>query len=298
MATQIIIALCEGPHDVSFINRILKSAGFISNEQKKLNQFPTPMDKLMASEFIKTDVEQLNLQELRKGVLPTHTLQKEDNWVFLYSMGGDSKKENRKTIINNLKANIRQAGEIKGDRGNDNTQFSVLYIFDADNKGVNTRLAEVVNEVKQVFPALTENIFPTNSTSATVENIKIGCHIITGADNNTGKLEDILMPLLREGSEQIYDGAVTYLQTYFDDARLFPLKLSINAEVTSEVRSAKNGDKLKYDEQKSIVGVIGQLQKSGGSNTVCIGQTDYLNLKKIQANQKCIEFVNFINNFI
>ena len=84
MATQIIIALCEGPHDVSFINRILKTAGFISNEQKKLNQFPTPMDKLMASEFIKTDVEQLNLQELRKGVLPTHTLQKEDNWVFLY----------------------------------------------------------------------------------------------------------------------------------------------------------------------------------------------------------------------
>lgn len=36
MATQIIIALCEGPHDVSFINRILKTAAFISNEQKKI----------------------------------------------------------------------------------------------------------------------------------------------------------------------------------------------------------------------------------------------------------------------
>lgn len=298
MATQIIIALCEGPHDVSFINRILKTAGFISNEQKKLNQFPTPMDKLMASEFIKTDVEQLNLQELRKGVLPTHTLQKEDNWVFLYSMGGDSKKEDRKTIINNLKANIRQAGEIKGDRGNDDTQFSVVYIFDADNKGVAARLAEVLNEVKEVFPALTANIFPANSTFATVENIKIGCHIITGVDNNTGKLEDILMPLMRDGSEKIYDDAVTYLQTHFDDARLFPLKLSNNAGVTTEVRSIRMGDKLKYDEQKSIVGVIGQLQKSGGSNTVCIGQTDYLNLAKIQANQKCIEFVDFINSFI
>lgn len=298
MATQIIIALCEGPHDVSFINRILKTAGFISNEQKKLNQFPTPMDKLMASEFIKTDVEQLNLQELRKGVLPTHTLQKEDNWVFLYSMGGDSKREDRKTIINNLKANIRQAGEIKGDRGNDDTQFSVVYIFDADNKGVAARLAEVLNEVKEVFPALTANIFPANSTFATVENIKIGCHIITGADNNTGKLEDILMPLMRDGNEQIYDDAVAYLQTHFDDARLFPLKLSNNAGVTTEVRSIRTGDKLKYDEQKSIVGVIGQLQKSGGSNTVCIGQTDYLNLAKIQANQKCIEFVGFINSFI
>lgn len=295
MATQIIIALCEGPHDVSFINRILKTTGFVSNEHKKLNQFPTPMDKLMASEFIKTDVEQLNLQELRKGVLPTHTLQKEDNWVFLYSMGGDSKREDRKTIINNLKANIRQAGEIKGDRGNDDTQFSVVYIFDADNKGVAARLAEVLNEVKEVFPALTANIFPANSTFATVENIKIGCHIITGKDNDTGKLEDILMPILRDGSESIYDSAVEYLSTHLKDERLTQLKLTnINGLITE----ARNGSKLKYDEQKSIVGVIGQLQKSGGSNTVCIGQTDYLTLTKIQANQKCQDFVHFINSFI
>lgn len=298
MATQIIIALCEGSHDVSFINRILKTVGFVSNESKKLNEFPSPMDKLMASEFIKTDVEQLNLQELRKGVLPSHTLQKEDNWVFLYSMGGDSKKEDRKNIINNIKANIRQEGEIKGNRGNDDTLFSVLYIFDSDKRGVDSRLTEVINEIKEIFPSLKTNIFPANSTFDTLEKIKIGCYIFTGADNNTGKLEDILMPLLRDGSEQIYDDAVAYLQTHFDDARLFPLKVSNTDGTASELRSIKQGDKLKYDKQKSIVGVIGQLQKSGGSNTVCIGQTDYLNLAKMQTNQKCIEFIAFINKFI
>lgn len=295
MATQIIIALCEGPHDVAFVNKILKSTSFVSNENYKLNQFPFPMDRLMASEFVKTDVEQLNLQELRKGVLPVHTLQKNDNWVFLYSMEGDSKKSDRKTIISNIKDSIRQVGEIKGDRGSDDTQFSVVYIFDADNKGVNTRLTEVLTEVKEVFPTLTNNIFPNNATFGFAEGVKIGAFIFTGVDNNTGKLEDILMPLLRDGNENIYDDATAYLNKHFDNSRLTTLKLTNNGGVIVETR---NGNKLKYDEQKSIVGVIGQLQKSGGSNTVCIGQTDYLTLAKIQANQKCIEFVDFINSFI
>ena len=76
MAAQIIIALCEGPHDVAFINRILKSIGFVSNESKKLNEFPQPMDKLMSLEVINTQVEELNLQEIRKNFLPSNTLQK------------------------------------------------------------------------------------------------------------------------------------------------------------------------------------------------------------------------------
>ncbi|MCX8480924.1 MAG: hypothetical protein ORN58_03305 [Sediminibacterium sp.] len=297
MAKQIIIALCEGPHDVSFINRILKTAGFISNEKMKLNQFPTPMNKLMASEFSKTDVEQLNLQELRKGVLPTHTLQKEDNWVFLYSIDGDSKKKVRITIINNLKANIRQAGEIKGDRGNVDTQFSVVYIFDADYKGVAARLAEVLNEVKEVFTTLTANIFPANSTFATVEKIKIGCHIITGADNNTGKLEDILMPLMKSGNEVIFDNAETYLDTNFDQTRTFPLKLSIANNVVTEKRSEKKRD-TDFDIQKSIIGITGQVQRSGKSNTTYISDTDYLTLDKINTNKKCQDIINFFNNFV
>jgi hypothetical protein len=35
MDIQIIIALCEGPHDVAFLNKIFKTQGFVSNEKSK-----------------------------------------------------------------------------------------------------------------------------------------------------------------------------------------------------------------------------------------------------------------------
>ncbi len=298
MPTQIIIALCEGLHDVSFICKILKSDGFISNESLKINQFPQPMDTLMAQEVVKTDVEELNLQEVRKGFLPTHTLQKGDAYVFLYSMGGDGKRTPRQSILNSLAVTVRQAGEIKKGRIPVDTELSVLYFFDADTQGIPARLAQVNVEVREVLTGIQADIFTANTTYSLQEGIKLGCCIFTGADNATGKLEDILVPLMKDGNDVIFDEALGYLNTHFSDPRLFPLKLSTAANVTTETRSAKAGDKYRYDEKKSILGVVGQLQKSGKSNTTCISDTDYLTLAKIQGNAKCQEIINFINNVI
>ena len=298
MPTQIIVALCEGPHDVSFICKILKSNGFVSNEHLKINQFPQPMDRLMAQEVVKTDVQELNLQEVRKGFLPTHTLQKGDVYVFLYSMGGDGKKVPRQSILQSLAITVRQEGEIKKDRIADDTELSVLYFFDADAQGIPARLAQVNTEVREVIATIQADIFNANATYAIHEGIKLGCCIFTGADNATGKLEDILVPLMRDGNEDIFNDADGYLQKHFSDARLFPLKLNTAANPITEARSNKQGDKFKYDQNKSLVCVAGQLQKSGTANTVCISFADYLTLAKIQGNAKCQEIITFVNNVI
>ncbi len=290
--------LCEGLHDVAFINKVMKTMGFVSNEGKKLSQFPIPMNKLMANEFEKTDIENLNLQNLRKGILPINTLQLDDIWVFLYSMGSDSMSESRRDIINKLRNNIRKQGEIKGDRGKVESQFSILYVFDADAIGVQARLGKVKSELRSIFTNMSENNFETNSSCEIIETIKFGCHIFTGVDNNTGKLEDVLMPLFKEENEDIYEDAERFINKHFDESRLFPNKIAKIEGNIVESRSEKIGDKLKFDFNKSIVGVVGQLQKSGGSNTVSIGQTDYLNLRKIQLNVKCIEFASFIQSVI
>ena len=47
MATQIITVLCEGPHDVAFIAKILKAMGFRSNESTKLGEYPPPMNAIL-----------------------------------------------------------------------------------------------------------------------------------------------------------------------------------------------------------------------------------------------------------
>jgi hypothetical protein len=297
MATQIIIALCEGPHDVAFLTRIFKSIGFISNENKKLNEFPHPMDKLMSQEVTQTQVEELNLQEIRKNFLPSNTIQKDDNYIFMFSMHGDGKREPRKKILRNLRLNVREEGEIKTDRPDANTQLSVIYFFDSDNRGVASRLLEISNEIKEVLPSIPTTAFNTNGAVCTIEGIKIGCYIFTGADNNTGKLEDILVPIMNEGNESIFNNAKKYLQDHYDDSRLFPLKLKNENGVTTETRSARGREKFDYDEKKSLLGVVGQLQKSGKANTVCISDTDFLNLNKIKVAPKCKEIIEFINKF-
>lgn len=297
MAIQIIIALCEGPHDVAFLTRIFKCIGYISIENKKLNEFPNPMDKLMSQEVTHTRVEELNFQEIRNNILPSNTIQKDDNYVFLFSMHGDGKKEPRKKILRNLRLNVREEGEIKNDRPDANTQLSVIYFFDSDNKGITRRLLEISNEIKEVLPSIPSTAFNTNGALSTIEGIKIGCYVFTGTDNNTGTLEDILIPIMYEHNEKIFENAGKYLKDNYDDSRLFPLKLTNEDGVTTEIRSTKRNEKFDFNEKKSLLGVVGQLQKSGKANTICISDTDYLNLHKIQVSPKCKEIIEFINKF-
>ncbi len=53
-----------------------------------------------------------------------------------------------------------------------------------------------------------------------------------------------------------------------------------------------------FNIEKALIGTAGQLQKSGASNVVCIGQTDYLTKEKISADEQCIKIVSFFNQFI
>jgi hypothetical protein len=297
MATQIITVLCEGPHDVAFITKILKTIGFKSNENIKIGDYPEPINGLLISEVKKTNVGELNLQEVRQALLPSNTLQRGDDYLFLYSMGGDSK------ILSNSQPMLRKFISFipKEEGGFDEAlskggRLSMLFFLDADDKGISTRIIELNNEIHKNF-----NVKPFENHKTTVDfnGIKLGAFVFTGLDNNTGKLEDILMPLMEKDNEKIFGNAEIYLNEHFDDARLFPMKLREDEEgIIYEERSERQKDKLKYDELKSRIGIVGQLQKSGSNNVVCIGQTDYLTLEKIHTNAKCQEIIDFVEGFI
>ena len=66
MTTKLITVLCEGPHDVAFINRVLKTKGFKSEEAIKLKEYPKPMNELFIQEIKKTNIEELNFTEVKR----------------------------------------------------------------------------------------------------------------------------------------------------------------------------------------------------------------------------------------
>lgn len=299
MDTQIIIALCEGPHDVAFLNKTLKTVGFKSNEKTSLEEYPFPMNSLLIQEATKSDVEALNIQTVRQSLLPSNALKRGDIYIFLYIIGGDSKSDLRKQFIEKLVSFIRKPGEIRKGRIDDNVSLGVVYFFDADDKGVVVRIAEVKKEINEVIDEIPDESFTENSSIVLKEGLKIGSYIFSGNDNNTGKLEDILLPIMIENNEDIFNSANEFLEKHYDEDRLFPMKIEwTENEVITEKRSTKAGDKFKYNKSKSLIGTVGQLQHSGGANTVCIGFTDYLRLEKIQANPKCQEIISFVEKFI
>ncbi len=128
--------------------------------------------------------------------------------------------------------------------------------------------------------------------------MKIGAYIFTGLDNNLGKLEDILLPLMKVNNDGIFSSAESFLDANHDISRTFPLKLSKDAAGTIiETRSVKNKD-TDFDRIKSVIGIAGQLQRSGKPNTAYISDTDYLTLTKINENEKCRAIIAFFNEFL
>lgn len=247
---------------------------------------------MLKNEAIKTNVEELNLQEVRQALLPTNTLRKEDNFLFFYAMGGDGKIASRKKILREFLNFIPAEGEIL--RMPIDTQLSIIYFFDADSSGKKSRFQTLLQEIKDVLPSINISI---ENPFIKVNGIKLGYFIFTGPDNNTGKLEDVILPLMRKSNETVFDNAKIFIDQNHEPARIFPLKMTENGDEMIESRSNKKKH-ADYQESKSLIGISGQIQRSGKANTVYITDSDYLNLKKIQSDLKCVEIIHFFNEFI
>lgn len=267
MSIKIISVLCEGPHDVAFIAKVLKISGFKSNESTKLAKFPSPMNSLFKTEATKTNIEELNFAELRQTLLPSATLQKGDIYLFLYALGGDTRKDNRNKILKQFLSFIPKESEISSLP--ENTTLSIVYFFDADDMGIDGRIKLLNTEIEET---LEQKPFDRNGDMKTIKGLKIGCYIFS--ENETGKLENIVLPLMKQGNEQIFDDAKQFIDTNYDNKR----------------------DKG-YDFHKASIGIAGQLQKSGSTNTVIIAQSDFLSKEKIMNNSKCIEIIAFFELF-
>lgn len=278
MATHIITVFCEGPHDVAFLTKILKADTFISNDKLKIGEFPLPYSQLLETEAKKSNVNDLNLQELRNTIMPSATLQKDDNFLFFYAVGGATRKDKRQKLLSDLNSFIPKS-KSEFSTLPVNTVISVLYFFDADSRGVGSRLIEVGGEMNEIISEINENPFIENAYKISLfeDKLNVGVYIFYKQGEETGKLEDILVPLMKVDNDKIFDDAEKFIGENHDDTRI----------------KANN-----FDKKKSIVCTVGQLQKSGASNVVCIGQTDYLSTVKIQANPQCIEIIDFFNKFI
>ena len=275
MSTKVISVLCEGPHDVSFLIKLIRVIGFKMCEGTKLKDFPSPMNHFLVTEATKANIKELKLSEINHALLPSGVLKNKEETIFffLYALGGDSRKDKREKILTTLMDSIPRAGEYTEQLGD--TETSLAYFLDADEKGITTRLVELTEEIQTVLSSKEPSI-STNGDVISFNGLQIGGYVFAREGEDLGRLEDIMLPMMKQNNEEIFDDAEKYIVAHLDPKRV------------------KKGN---FKKDKATIGIAGQLQRSGTSNNVIINHSDYITKDKIEKHNRCKEIITFFNRF-
>jgi hypothetical protein len=288
MAYKVILALLEGPHDVAFVYRILKENGFNSTK-KIIKDLPSPLDKYLSNprQFLSASFDNLKVGAVRLASFPMEVLEKGENTILLFPTGGVTQSEIRKKIISQFNA-IKELGNEGSADNEKELSISILYLLDAENDGLSFRLRAIENEIKEAMEITEQNLEFTNASFLKVDDIDFGVYIFTEPEKEIGRLEDILLPLMRLNNDDIFDHAHTFLNKV-NEFNLFNGKTNHN-----DVMKISKVDNQKFNYEKSLISAAGQLQTSGKSNVQVIREGSFLSKEKILGESNCIEIAKFI----
>lgn len=252
---KIIVAFCEGMHDISFLKRILLCYGF-EEGPIEVDKIIEPFDKRFETEIKKTKIR-IGFQNYYK--VPNLIMKKENTWIFFHNMEGDSKKDGRREVKDMY---LELTGFYNEEEDDFSFNFSCrfLYFFDADDEEYKVREKKLKEELK-------EEKIEHSKVITTEEGIDYGCYIFHDKSTKKGRLESILIKILKESEKNL-----------FSKAEKFIAENKFDSERTKEYCNKKNKYKghCKFNEEKSKISILGQLQFSGMSNAVIISKSDFL----------------------
>ena len=268
---KIIIAFCEGQHDIAFLSKILFVDGFVPYK-KKIKDFIKPLNKQYETELSKKEIADKKLGFQSEHMVPSVALYKDENvLVLLHNLNGDGKVRERKQILD-MYQNIQSEDDDFTKELNLN--FRYLYFFDADDKGIITRVDEINSELD-----LSDKL--EHNKVNTIEAKEWGCYVFH-KDENSGDLEDILLDLMTPDNESIFTNSISFLESN-------KLNEDRQKEFICNATDEKYKEGIKFKEKKSIISVAGQLQFSSMNNSVIIANSDYIKKSDISSNSHCVD---------
>lgn len=273
---KITVVLCEGIHDISFISRILMQDGYEENKYK-VKEYISPLNL-----FFNTIQSEKQFIETKLGYNPNYLIPSEsllrkyeddspikNHYIFFHNLQGDGKTLERKNIIKRYKALLPKED---GFSASFNFKFRFITILDADDHGVLERVTEIKSEFE--IPIL------LNGKIEVVNDVEYGCYIYHDVKTNKGTLEDILLEIFKNRENNLYRSTKSFIETnkLIDDR---------TKEIYYEDNLQKYKGKSKFNEKKSIISIMGQLQFSGTNNSVIIKKSDYIGNNCIMNNYHC-----------
>ena len=267
------IIMVEGPHDGAFISKVMQVNGYKTCKKPIGEYNPTFVASYLRGQYKNAPVDELNLQSVKQQIVfPSYSLLRgEDEMMLIFQMCGDGRVDKRKKLVGDIFRFLQSS--MTTEAVSDSGKITFVYEFDADEEGVEVRLQQVTQEIRQIdetFPGITGN-----GRYVEAAGVRWGVYIFEDGSGK-GRLEDIILPMMEQGNEDIAGCAKDFV-----DKRI-TFKLFQTVKPTSHP-------------QKARVGVMGQLEKAGTPNSAIIEQSSYLTVEKIKSSPICGQIFDFFS---
>jgi len=280
-----LLAFCDGPHDVAFVRRVLRSCLKFQKVEWRFSDFPAPFNSLFKRNVERHAAADLSLDMAHKFYLPDHVLQRDDRVALLFNAGGNNRVEKVAALLVDYLPLLQQARTFPDDAEAVVSRSVVLFVLDADWHGAGQVRAGLAKDFAQIdgAPFLAEpwQVHADDASAAIAADI--GAYVWRG-ENELGTLEDILMPIHRTSDAARVGQAENCIDSLFEWE-------------TEHVDTAKRIAE-RSRRQKALITLLGQRDKPGGSQNGIIGQTKTMHDADLNADQRVQAFAAFVAEFL
>lgn len=287
MATwnQAHLLFCEGPHDVAFLNRILKKELQFEQMALQLSELPYPISNVLRQSFQTRAAEDFRLDLAKKFFLPDQVLAREGVLVLLFNYGGSNRQKNLPPFLDNVFPLL----EAMAFSGGTQVPLSYVVFADADAAGTAAARASISADLARIDaqPWLTPDWqtiadLPMAAEQHTAQG-RVGAYIWRRHDADQGTLEDIVLECM--GEQPPFAETLRFVDRRFD--------WTLAATATP-----KQICKLNADRQKAALCIEGQRKKPGGSLGVILDQADLLTSERLAASASAQHCVSFLRRWL
>lgn len=271
-----ILVFCEGEHDIAFVCRALIASGDFERDDTKIGDLPGLVKNILVRRFQEREVEKADARKYAKARPPVlgDALKTKESGVdvrlwFFCAFGQDQHSAVGKFIeqFKRLRDDAIERGE---DSGISSMAFAFLY--DADEEGVPAKLAKWRQNYKAQFPGIEDPPDAGWQSLPSGEDTQVGVCILRGAQQTTGELEDIVLPMMKTRNEPLYSDAVRFIDTHW---------------------RAGQADKKK---RKAAITAAGQIHSPSCSMAVILRDTPHLQDDALRADPVCQGLVHFFKD--
>jgi hypothetical protein len=282
MKTTLIF--CEGPHDVSFVQKTLKYFWEFEKVEWNFSEYPAPFNLFFKNNIEKYASQDLNLDMAHKFFLPDRVMIKGAQVVMVFNLGGKDRIDKVKTLISGLNPLLKNSSVFPQGAMFIASDLHYLFLFDADDKGAES----IRDKIKQELSAIDDLNWltgtwitePLNNFAAHIGNKAI---YIWGNDIGYGTIEDIILPIVETNNKELFQKVSEFINSNF------------RWDVTNENKKKSVAETAKM--KKAIITSAGQRKKPGSSMAVVIDQSGLIERDTFISNENVKKFAKFLSEF-